>query len=184
MMFDIDPSTFEFLATAKRIYDAGLMDSVLETCGNWEVCEDCYSLAWEGIYRIFKEFRQYYNEEAVIETMVFFDPVISEFYRLCALHEAKTGVDKDHSPLRKEGEQGVYRCFCLDAYDYDVQLYDGEYGKPRLVVLPGEEFYGHTELPEALADVRDTLEAHCARLKKALAEETSDAPETTEQEAA
>lgn len=184
MMFDIDPSTFEFLATAKRIYDAGLMDKVLEACGNWEVCEDCYSLAWEGIYRIFKEFRQYYNEGAGIETMVFFDPVISEFYRLCALYENKMGVDKDHSPLRKEGEQGVYGCFCLDAFDYGVQLYDGEYGKPRLVVLPSEEFYGYSELPEALADVRDTLEAHCTRLKKALAAETSDAPEPTEQEAA
>ena len=65
-----------------------------------------------------------------------------------------------------------------------MQLYDGEYGKPRLVILSGEEFYGHSELPEALADVRNTLEVHCTRLKKALAVETPDVPEYTEQEAA
>lgn len=184
MMFEIDPCTFECLTVAKRLYDAGLMDRVLEACGTWEVCEDYYSLAWEGICRVFKKFRQYYNDRDGIETMVFFDPVISEFYRLCALYEDKTGVDKDHDPLRKEGERNVYNCFYLNAYDYDVQLYDGEYGSPRLVILSGEEFFGHSKLPEVLADVRDTLEAHCARLKKALAAETPDAPEHMEQEAA
>lgn len=184
MIFDIDPCTFEFLVTAKRIYDAGLMDRVLETCGNWEVCEDDYSLAWEGIYKAFKKFRQYYNDRDGIETMVFFDPVISEFYRLCALYEDKVGVDKNHDPLRKEGEQKVYRCFCLDAYNYGVQLYDGEYGKPRLVILAGEEFYGHSELPEVLTDVRSTLEAHCTQLKKELVAKALDALEHTEQEVA
>lgn len=184
MLFDIDPCTFEFLAVAKRIYDAGMLDKVLEACGNWEVCEDYYSLAWEGIYRAFKKFRQYYNDRDGIETMVFFDPVISEFYRLCVIYENKIGVDKDHNPLRKEGERNVYNCFCLNAYDYDVQLCNGEHGKPRLVILSGEEFYGHSELPEVLADVRNTLDALCTKLKKALAAEIKDVSEHTQKEAA
>ena len=115
---------------------------------------------------------------------MFFDPVISEFYRLCVLYEDKTGVDKDRDPLRKEGERKVYNCFCLDAYNYDVQLYDGEYGRPRLVILAGEEFYGHSELPEALADVRSTIEALCTHLKEVLATEITEVPEYIEQEAA
>ena len=184
MAFGIDPCTFECLAVAKRMYDAGLLDSVLKTCGTWEICEDDYSLAWEGIVRVSETFRQYYNDKDGIDTMVFFDPVISEFYRLCVMYEKKTGVDKDHDPLRDKGERDVYGCFCLDSYDYGVQLYDGEYGKPRLVILSGEEFYSHSELPGVLADVRDTLKMNCARLEKALVLSAADAPEHTQKEAA
>lgn len=79
MVFNIDCYTFEFLSVAKDLYDYGLLDKVLKTCGNMEVCEDYYSLTWEGIYQVFECFRQYYNEETGIDTMVFFDPVIAEF---------------------------------------------------------------------------------------------------------
>lgn len=169
MAFNIDCCTFEFLSVAKDLYDYDLLDKVMERCGNMEVCEDCYSLAWDGIASVFEGLRQYFREETGVETMVFFDPVITEFYRLCAEYEAKTGINKDPDPFRREGEKEVYQCFCLSAYDFDVLLCDGFRGKPRIVILSGEEFYGHSELPRALVDVRSTFETHCKRLKEALA---------------
>ena len=171
MTFTLDEGVFEFLSIAKEIYDGGLMDKVLENCGNLDVCEEYYCIAWEGIAAAFQRFRQYYNEEKEIATMVFFDPVITEFYRLCGLYERQKGIaDKDNS-FRQKGEQEVYQCFTLDAYCYDVLLYDGRRGKPRLVILAGEEFYGHGELPGVLAEVRDTFKAYCEQLKRELAAE-------------
>lgn len=187
MAFNIDYCTFEFLSVAKDLYDYGLLDKVLESYGSLEICDDCYSLAWDGIASAFTNFRSYFREETGVETLVFFDPVITEFYRLCALYEERRGIRKDRDLFRDEMEKEVYQCFCLSSYDFDVLLFDGSRkGGARLVILSGEEFYGHTELPGALAEARNTFKNHCERLKKALAPEISqaDAPENTQKEAA
>lgn len=186
MAFDIDPCTFDFLSLAKDLYDYGLLDQVLENCGSWEVCEDCYSLAWEGTANVFADFRQYYEDENGVETLVFSDPVITGFYRLCAFYEAKNGISKDRNPFRQGGERAAYQCFYMDAYDFDVRLYDGARGCPRLVILSGEEFYGHQELPGALAETKDTLDRCCKKLKAAIITEKplTAVPEYTGKEAA
>lgn len=185
-MFIIDYSTFEFLSVAKDLYDYGLLDKVLKTFGNMEVCEDFYSLAWEGIYHAFECFRQYYNEETGIDTMVFCDPVITDFDRLCAMYEAQEGIDKDQNSFRQKGRREVYECFVLDSYDYDVLLYDGTHGSPRLVILSGEEFYGHSELPRVLSEVRNTFLRLCGQIKEKLVTEDPGANTmgNTEKEAA
>lgn len=187
MAFNIDYCTFEFLSVAKNLYDYGLLDKVREGCGYLEICEDYYSLAWDGIASVFTKFGSYFREETGVETLVFFDPVITEFYRLCAMYEARRDIRKDRDLFRDEMEKAVYRCFCLNSYDYDVLLCDGSRkGGAKLVILSGEEFCGYTELPGALAEARNTFENYCERLKKALAPEISqtDAPENTQKEAA
>ena len=190
MAFDIEPGTFDFLSVAKDLYDYGLLDKVVKIFGSMEVCEDWYSIAWEGIAHVFEGFQQYYKEgtetEPEMETMVFCDSVITGFYQLCFFYEAKNGISRDGNPLRLDGERAVYQCFCLDAYDYGVRLYDGSHGSPRLVILSGEEFYGHTELPRVLAEVKDTFESYCRKLKAEIVTERPVAalPEYAEKEAA
>lgn len=182
----IDPCCFEFLSVAKRIYDSGLMDKVVKNFGNLEVCEDYYSVAWEGIACVFDGFWQFYNEDIAVETMVFTDPVITEFYRLCGLYEAGHGIGKDDDPFRKDCAQDVCECFRMDSYDYDVRLYDGAHGARRMAILTGEEFFGHAELPSVLADVKSTFITYCEKLKRELAAENTGVktPQNTEQEAA
>lgn len=190
MAFDIEPGTFDFLSVAKDLYDCDLLDKALKYIGNMEVGEDWYSIAWEGIAHVFDEFQQYYEEgtetEPGMETMVFCDPVITGFYQLCLFYEAKSGISRDNNPFRWEGESAAYQCFHLDAYDYEVLLYDGTWGRPRLVILSGEEFYGHQELPKVLAEVKDTLKSYCRKLKAAIVTEKPVAalPEYAEKEAA
>lgn len=186
MGFNIDPCTFEFLSIAKDLYDYGLLDRVLKSIGGIEVCEDWYAIAWEGIFSVFEQFRPYYKDDTEIDTMVFFDPVITGFYRLCAFYEAKNGISKECNSYRQDGEREVYQCFYMDAYDYDVRLFDGTRGSPRLVILSGEEFCGHAELPRVLAEVRDTFGSYCRKLKAAIVTERTIAalPEYAEKEAA
>lgn len=184
MAFNIDYGTFDFLSIAKMLYDNDLLDKILETCGNMEVCEDFYSIAWEGINAIFETFRPYYNENRGVGSMVFFDPVITEFYWLCGLYEQENQLEAGTAPFREDGENEVYRCFNLESYDYGVFLYDGSHGKSRMVILYGEEFYGENELPEVLLDVKYTFMSYCKRIKNALAAKGSGTVKTTEKEAA
>lgn len=186
MAFNIDPYTFEFLSIAKNLYDCGLLDKVLEEYGQLEIGEDYYFLAWSGIASAFAECKQYYRDETEIGILVFFDPVITEFYRLCAMYEAQKGVSKKRDPLRRQMEQEVYQCFCLDSYDFDLFLCDSRKGAPKLVFFYGGEFYGHSELPGALVEARNTLKRHCVHLRKVLSLDApqADAPSDTEKEAA
>lgn len=171
MAFVVEPETFEFLAIAKELYDCGLMEKLPEYWRSMDICEDYYSLAWEGISRVFEDFNEYYAQETGTETMVFFDSLITEFYRLCRLYEAQKNILHENNSFWKRGEREIYECFYLNAYDYDVRLYDGSRGKPRMVILTGEEFCGHGELPGVLAEVRNTFASYCNQLKKALAAE-------------
>lgn len=182
--FGIDIYTFEYLALAKTMYDHGLLN--MDTCGNMEVCEDIYELVWEGIANVFQDFKIYYNQDKEWETLVFRDPVITEFYRLCSMYEKQQNISEEDNSFRQEGERAVYGCFTIQSYDYDVFLYDGSHGSPRMVVLCGEEFCGTEELPEVLADVKNTYQTNCNRLKMALAGEDAGAPtqEIMEKEAA
>lgn len=186
MAFYIDPCIFEFLSVAKELYDYDLLDKALKNIGKMEVCEDWYSIAWEGIVSVFEQFRHYYKEETETDTMVFFDPVITGFYRLCAFYEAKSGISKDQDSFRQDGERAAYQCFYMDAYDFGVLLNDGTRGRPRLIILSGEEFYGHQELPGVLAEVKYTFECYCKKLKAAIITENPvmALPEYVEKEAA
>lgn len=186
MAFNIEPGTFDFLSVAKDLYDYGLLDKVVKIFGSMEVCEDWYSIAWEGIVSVFEQFRHYYKEKTDTDTMVFCDSVITGFYQLCFFYEAKSGISRDNNPFRWDGESAVYQCFHLDAYDYEVLLYDGTWGCPRMVILSGEEFCGHQELPRVLAEVKDTFESYCRKLKAAIVTERPVAalPEYVQKEAA
>lgn len=182
--YDIDYWTIGFLSLAKDMYDHGILN--MDTCGNIEVCEDVGGLEWEGISAVFQDFKGYYHKEKQLETLVFRDPVITEFYRLCSLYEEQKSVSEEENPFRQNGERDVYECFRMDAYDYSLLLYDGSSGSPRLVFLYGEEFCGTGELPVSLAEARDTFEIYCERVKMALAEKDAGTPaqEIIEREAA
>lgn len=182
--YEVDYWTIGFLSLAKEMYEHGILK--MDTCGDMEVCEDIYQLAWEGIEAVFQDFKGYYYKKKQTETLVFRDPVITEFYRLCSLYEEQKSVSEEENPFRQNGERDVYECFRMDAYDYSLLLYDGSSGSPRLVLLYGEEFCGTEDLPVALAKARDTYSEYCKRIKKALAEKDDGTPaqEIIEKEAA
>lgn len=165
MLHELEPGFFESLLIVSQLRENGLLDKFLKNCGSWGLDEDYYAVAWEAINCVFADFSIYGSEEE-IETLVFFDPVISEFYRLCALYQARNPGAKN--PYRQSAERNAYNSLSLDAYDYDCRLYDGSHGRARLVFLTGPEFYGHSELPGALAEVRSTLEEYSGRLRREL----------------
>lgn len=183
MRCELEPGCFESLFLVSQLQENSLLNKFLKTCGSWTLDEDYYAISWEAMNCVFADFAVYSSEEE-IETLVFFDPVIYEFYRLCTLYELKNpGAE---NVRRQNAEREIYGILSLNAYDYDCRLYDGSHGRPRLVILTGPEFYGHSELPGALAEVRSTLEEHSVQLRRelGLAENNTPVPDSTGKEAA
>ena len=166
MLHGVEPGFFESLFLTSQLWENGLLDKFLEKCGAWPLDEDFYALAWDAMACVFEDFSVYGNEENEVEVLVFSDPVISEFYRLCALYQAKNPNTENR--YLQSTEREVYDSLSIDAYDYDCRLYDGSHGRARLVILTWPEFYGHSELPGALAEVRRVFESATRRLRQEL----------------
>lgn len=163
---------FQNLRMAKGLADGGYLEPFLQKCGNYRVDdESSYELSWEGIASVFPNLRGYSNEEIEADILVLFDPLIDEFCRLCKLYEEKEGLPYGTSPLRVSVEREVYRNFDLYSYnyDYDFRFYHDGHGRGRMVVLMGCEFCGFEQLPTALSDVRNELEAQVRHLREKLA---------------
>lgn len=163
---------FHNLHMAKGLAECGYLDPLLRTCGDCSVDEEAsYELAWSGIYCVFPGLCQYFNEDIEAEIMVFFDPLIDEFARLCKLYEEREGISFGTSPLRDAAESAIYCSFELYgyAYDYDFRFYHKEHGRARMVLLMGNEFCSFEDVPTALANVRNELEEQVGKLRAELA---------------
>lgn len=162
---------FQNLHTAKHFFDSGYLKKFLQTCGDYCLDDECdYELAWDGIACIFPNLCSYYNDEIELETIVLFDPLIDEFFRLCSLYEKQEGLPHGSSDLRISTEREIYCNFDLYGYhyDYDFRICHDDHGRGRMVILMGCEFCGFDQLPVVLADVRNELERQVKKLQKEL----------------
>ena len=168
-MVELEPYVIDSLKVAKQIYDMGRSEAFLKECGSLLLDDDFYSVSWFGMCAVFEKTDVYYHAAHELEVLVFYDPVISDFYRLCELYELRRGISSEENTYRKRMEESVCRDLYLSAYDYDARLYPGRRGRgSRLVMLLGEEFCGHCELPSALFDVYCTVENQICILKQEL----------------
>lgn len=168
---ELEPYFFENLCMAKELWDAGAGSSFFDHCGSYPVdTEDYYELFYYGVASVYEKMCSYYNEEKEIETLVFFDPLMDEFFRLCREYERRKGVSGENNPFRRHGQREIHDSFGFVDYCCDWWLYDEQHGRPRLIVLFDCYFYGHHALPGAVVNSRSELESQIIGLKKALAE--------------
>lgn len=163
---------FQNLITAKNLADSGYLDEFLKNCGDFSVDdESSYELAWGGIASVFPDLCNYFNNDKEIEAIVFFDPLIDEFTRLCKLYEEREGIPFGTSVLRESAVREIYGSFELYgyAYDYDFRFYHQGHGRDRMVMLMGCEFCEFDQLPTTLAEVRNELGNQVCKLRAELA---------------
>lgn len=170
---DLEPYLFDNLYIAKQLWDAGAAERFLKWCGSYPVdTEEYYELFYDGVASVFEETKTYYNEEKEIETLVLFDPLMDEFFRLCEEYERLKGVSPADNQLRRGGQREVCNSFGFVDYCCDWWLFDEQHGRSRLVILFDCNFCGHHELPGAVANARNELKNQISQLKskiKALA---------------
>lgn len=166
----LEPYFFDNLCVAKQLWDAGAGNRFFDHCGSFPVdTEDYYELFYYGVASVYKETCNYYNEEKEIETLVLFDPLMDEFFRLCREYEQRKGISREDNPYRRQGQTEVHDSFGFVDYCCDWWLCDEQHGRPRLVILFDCNFCGHHALPGAIADSRSELESQIIGLRNALA---------------
>ncbi len=168
---EIESCLLEGLYVLKALYDHGKHQETLEEYRNQEMCgDDYFEIALTAISRVFEKTREYYNEEADLNVYVFFDPVITEFYSLCARYEKERGIDEKDNPIRTAMENALASCLYFDSYAYDYRIY-GNPEKPggcRLVLLLCCEFYCYFEVVPGLLDAYEAYRNNVRRLKEEL----------------
>ena len=162
---------WEALYILKALYDHGKGEKLVNRYRDREVDgDDMYEIAMEAIGYVFADTRFYYDEEKEIDVNVFFDPMITEFFRLCEQYEAEDGVPPENDPYRQELYQAIDTGFSFNSYSYIYRVYTDTSKKNgcRIVLLFYCEFCTHYEVPGGLLDVYDAFEEQTLRLKREL----------------
>ena len=170
-MREFDTYLWQGLYILKKMYDHNCGEQLLAEYNGQPIdSDDFYSISMEAIGYIFEDVRQYYNPNKEVETFVFFDPVITEFYKLCEQYEQQTKTPKEHNSFRRDMNRALTSDLQFDSYDYGWLEYNDTTRKNgyRLVLLLGIEFVCQYELPEGLLEAKASYRYHRDRLKKEL----------------
>ena len=170
-MEDMCEYLWETLYVLKALFDHGKAGSMIRMYENREIDgDDLYEMAMEGIGCVFADTRCYYNEEEELDVFVFFDPIITEFFRLCEVFEAKNGIPPENDSFRQEVYRTINYSFSFNSYSYSYHLYTEPARKNgcRIVLLLYCEFCAHYEAVEGLLDIYDTIVEQTVRLKEVL----------------
>lgn len=170
-MEEISTWLLESLYTIKQMYDHGCADDVLETYGDYELDGDMvFEIASDCMERVFSDMRHYYNQSEETETLVFFDPIITNFYLLCEEYERKSGLPPQENPYRVEMQRAISSGFSFDDYSYGHAIYTTPNGHSgcKLVLLFYPEFCSHYAVPNGLLEIRDAFVYATERMHKKL----------------
>lgn len=176
-MEELEYYFFDNLYTAKRLWDTGVSDHFMERCGSMPAdTDEYYEIFWTGMVSVFEDSRNYYNDEKEIETLVCFDPLIDEYFRLCVQYEAQKGISKEANPYRGPAQRAICESFGFMDYSADWWLCDEQHGRPHIVVLMACEFCSHHALPAGLANAREELVERTDQLTRELKALTAKKP--------
>ena len=168
---EIDGCLWEVLYAFKALYDHGKHQKLLDEYRDREMCgDDYYDFVVASISHVFADTREYYNEENEVDSYVFFDPLITKFYRLCERYEKERGVSAEDNPFRKDMRSSLESGFYFDSFAYDYRIYNNpeKPGGCRLVLLLCCEFCCHYEIVPGLLDIYEAYQNQLRRLKEEL----------------
>lgn len=172
-MVELSTWFWESLYTVKQMYDHDCADDILKCFGDVEVDGDMVNeIACTGIEQVFADTRDYYNQEEEIETLIFFDSIITKFYQVCAEYEQKKGISAEQNPFRADMERAINSGFSFNDYSYGHAIYTDpkDHSGCKLVLFLYPEFCSHYAVPSDLLDIRDAFINGTERLRRELEE--------------
>ena len=170
-MIEITDYLWETLYVLKSVYDHDPNASVLRSYGDIVLDGDfIYEIAEDAIFQIFADTREYYDDEKEMTVYVFFDPIITDFWRLCDEYELRFHVQPEDNKYREDMNRALVSALDVPDYSFAARWYTDTKRKTgcRLVMLCDCEFYGFHWLPEALSNAYDAFLCYTKQLKEAL----------------
>lgn len=172
-MVEIGNYLWESLYILKEMYDHDEDSPVLKWYRDLTLDgDDMYEIAVNAMGEVFRDTRNYYDEEKEYDVYVFFDPVITEFWTLCETYEARAGLRKEDNPYRHEMLQAIDSALYIPDYSCGTYSYGDTKRKNgcRLVLVLGIEFGSHYMVPGALCEAYEAFEIMIKRVRNALEE--------------
>ncbi len=172
-MYEINDWLWETIYILKIVYDHNPEASVLRSFKERDVDgDDVYEIAESAIDQFFADTRSYYNEELDLSVYVFFDPLITDFWKLCDEYEKRLCLEPEENKYRNEMGRALDSALYIGDYSYDARWYTDTNHKSgcRLVLLCYCEFCGYHWIPAALSEAYDAFVHYTALIRKELAE--------------
>ena len=172
-MHEINDWLWETIYILKIVYDHNPEASVLRSFKERDVDgDDVYEIAESAIDQFFTDTRRDYNEEEDLSIYIFFDPLITDFWKLCAEYEERLRLKPEENKYRKEMENALDSALYIPDYSYDAKYYTDTKQEDgcRLELLCYCEFCGYHWIPEALSEAYDAFVHYTALIREELAE--------------
>lgn len=170
-MIEINSWLWEGIYTLKQLYDHGKTEGTLKDFKSHTLdSDDAGEIAMCAINDVFATTRDHWRERDEIETYVFFDPVLDEFFRLCRAYEQENHMAPEDDPFREDMYRAIRSGLLFDDYSYDYIVYDGSQrdGKCKLILKVYPEFCHSYEVAGGLLEVYDAFCDQTKRLRKEL----------------
>lgn len=173
--------SLEMLYAAKTLYDAGLWErfSHMLTLDFYQYegeeftfdPEDGFILYNIAISSVFETAKGYFNEKKETEIMVFWDPLMYRYNKLCREYEARRGIVEIENPYVREAEQALNKAMTFSSYSYEYRYYTGTKSPKdsKLVFIQDPEFCNQWEVPAGLVELREFYLEGIKRLEAELA---------------
>ena len=185
-MIDVSVFLWESIYALKEVYDHNPVASVLSYYKDVVLNGDyIYEIVEDSIGQFFADTRRYYDDENDLSVYVFFDPIITGFWKLCDEYETRLRIKPNENKYREEMERDLDSAMYIPDYSYDFKSYKDTTRKSgcRIVILCYCEFNGYQWIPDALNEAYDTFVYHTNQIKEAIAQLDQPQPFESEKEA-
>ena len=170
-MVEINDWLWEGLYTMKRLYNHGKVSALLSEYGACTLDGDLIGgIAMSAIYEVFEKTLDYWDDRCDQDIYVFFDPILSEFYRLCCEYEKRQGIAPSQNPHKEDIRRAIRSGLNFDDYSYDYWYYEGSQrdGKSKIILKLYPDFCHIYEVAGGLLDVYDAFAKHVEILREEL----------------
>lgn len=172
----------EMMYAAKYLYDGGCWDTftAMFTQNVHEYEGDDVEVGFDprlgsifyaaAISSVFETVKSYYNEERQTDIVVFWDPLMYRFNKLCREYEAQRGIVEIENPYVREMEQAIHSALNFGSFSYDYRWTTGTKNPKdsKLVWIEDPEFSNSWEIPRGLVALRDFYVDGISRLEAEL----------------
>ncbi len=168
-MADLSEYMWEGLYVLKQLYDYGFGENLLHEYSSIELDGDYIGdIAMRAVFEVFEDTRDYYNNEIEVETYVFFDRTINEFFETCRTYEKHNQLLPEENKHRKAMEKEANYALSFNSYSYDYCIYSGDdpHEPCRVVLCLHCEFCAIHEIPGGLVELRSALITHTEEMKR------------------
>ena len=172
-MVEISEWLWETIYVMKQVYDHNPDAPLLRMYRDSVLDGECvYEISQNAVDQFFADTRGYYDSDKDLSIYVFFDPIITEYWKLCDEYEERTGLKPEDNRFREAMDRALSSALSIPDYSYNAVWYSDTKRKNgcRLVLLCYCEFYGYHWIPGALGEAYDTFVYQTNRIKEALAE--------------